>query len=87
MTVILILAAVCLICVTLFIIKQETPEDGTNDEKYKNASHTMRDTIREIRRNIKEIDNKIKIVGTNKNTEQRIDRAKTKQENGLDEKA
>jgi hypothetical protein len=87
MTVILILAAVCLICVTLFIIKQETPEDRTNDEKYKNASHTMRDTIREIRRNIKEIDNKIKIVGTNKNTEQRIDRAKTKQENGLDEKA
>lgn len=78
MTVILILAAICLICVTLFIIKQETPEDRTNDEKYKNASHTMRDTIREIRRNIKEIDKKIKIVGTNKNTEtedrQRIDR-------------
>ena len=91
MTVILILAAVCLICITLFIVKQETPEDRTNDEKYKNASHTMRDTIREIRRNIKEIDKKIKIVGTNKNTEtedrQRIDRAKTKQENGLDEKA
>lgn len=69
MTVILILAAICLICVTLFIIKQETPEDRTNDEKYDNASHTMRDTIREIRRNIKEIDKKIKIVKTNKNTE------------------
>ena len=78
MVIILILVVMCLIGITLFIIKQETPEDRTNDEKYKNASHTMRDTIKEIRRNIKEIDNKIKIVGTNKNTEtedrQRIDR-------------
>ena len=50
----------CLTCITLFIIKQETPEDRTNDEKYKNASHTMRDTIKEIRNNIKELDSKIK---------------------------
>jgi len=76
MTVILILAAICLVCVTLFIIKQETQEDRTNDEKYKNDSHTMRDTIKEIRRNIKEIDKKVKIAGAKKNTEdrQRIDR-------------
>lgn len=60
MWIILILAAMCLICITLFIIKQETPEDRTNDEKYKNASHTMRDTIKEIRNNIKEIDMEIK---------------------------
>ena len=60
MIIILILAAMCLICITLFIIKQETPEDRTNDEKYKNASHTMRDTIKEIRNNIKEIDREIK---------------------------
>ena len=60
MLIILILAAMCLICITIFIIKQETPEDRTNDEKYKNASHTMRDTIKEIRNNIRELDSKMK---------------------------
>lgn len=53
MIVLAILAVLCLIGITIFIIKQETPEQKKNDEKYKTKEHKLKDTFGEIRQAVK----------------------------------
>lgn len=53
MVILCILAVLCVIGVTLFIVKQETPEQKEHDEKYTKKEYKLRDALKEIRQAVK----------------------------------